>query len=70
MGKILSILNFVCWVVKRCFMRADDPQRQYDKAKTDNAKIIHSGDAAGLNRKLDDGTDRLPKHTGDYPVGS
>jgi hypothetical protein len=58
----LSVLASVFWLVVRYFKRQDDPARQYDKAKNENATLIQSGDEAGINRKLDELTDGLPPH--------
>jgi len=38
---------------------ASDPKNQYQKATTENEKIIKDGDADGLNGKLDSDCNRL-----------
>lgn len=60
MKAILSILSSVFWLIVRIFKRRDDPQRQYERNRNENAKIIADGDADSLNRKLDAGVNRLP----------
>jgi hypothetical protein len=70
MGEIWKIIASIFWLIVRWFKRKDDPRIQYDKAKEENARIIASGDADSLNRKLDADCDRLPDNanTGDYPA--
>jgi len=55
-----QILNAILWLVVRFFKRRDDPQKQYERARQENARIIADHDADGLNRKLDRLTDRVP----------
>ena len=72
MSNIWSIIATIGKFLWRYFCRKDDPQIQYDKAKEENARIIATGDADSLNRKLDADCDRLPDNanTGDYPARS
>jgi hypothetical protein len=63
----LAVIASVLWLVLRYFKRQDNPAREYDRAKNENANIIKTGDAAGVNRKLNELTDGLPPHTGGNP---
>jgi hypothetical protein len=65
MSNILSILKSVFWLVVNFFKWKNNPQRQYDNAKQENARIIVNGDQDALNRKLNNLTDQLPKSNAD-----
>ena len=54
-----GIIDKILWFVKRWFVRQDDPQLKYQKAKIENAQIIQSGNADAINAKLDTDLDRL-----------
>ena len=59
MGSIFSIISSVFWLVCRWLRIKDDPAAKYQKAKDENGKIVNTGDADAVNRRLDDLTDRV-----------
>jgi predicted nuclease of predicted toxin-antitoxin system len=64
MGSILSIISNIFWLIVRGFKRADDPNRIYEKAKAENARIIATHDADALNRSIDAATGRVSGTSG------
>jgi len=58
-ASILSIIVIGGWLLKRFLTKRDDPAAQYQREKDENAKIVNTGDADAVNRKLDDLTDRV-----------
>lgn len=59
-ASLSAIVAGLIWLLQRWLKRKDDPQRQYQQSKNENARIIENGDADALNRKLDADLDRLP----------
>jgi hypothetical protein len=65
MKAVFDIIAAIFWIVVRGLKIRDNPQNQYQKAKSENARIIRDADAPALNGKLDVLTDRLPVGRGD-----
>lgn len=55
-----TFLAELFWLIVRWKKKQDDPQSQYEKAKSENAKAVTSGDAAAVNAALDRSVDGLP----------
>lgn len=61
---LANLLSVFLWWRKK----ADAPAAQYEKAKSDNAKAVLSGDTNAINRALDSDLDRVPDQNGDSAI--
>lgn len=48
-----TILSLVFWMMQRSAKKSDDPKVQYERARSENAKLIIKADETGVNARLD-----------------